>query len=217
LVQIAASLSKDEQAAANKFHFDRDRRRYIISHSTLRKILSQYLRTSDTKIKFTHDKFGKPALESNAVQINFNMSHSGDMALFAIASRKSVGVDIEYIHPIEDLQGVAKSFLSTAEKKEFLDIPEEMQLEAFFRGWTRKEALSKAIGKGISLPLDQVEVGVNPNQDPMLKIGEVNDLNRTDWQLVDLIPSPGYVGALAVENLEMSIRLFTYSKARGNL
>ena len=210
LNQIKSSLSDDEHDAAKKFHFERDRTRYVMSHGILRKILSQYLSMPPDEIRFTRDEFGKPLLETNPGEIKFNLSHSESMALFSFTQSSSIGVDIEHIHPIKDIHLIAKSFLSSEEMEAFLEIPKEMQQGSFFRVWTRKEALSKAIGTGISMPLEQLEVGVNPEESPVLKISNRELLEPANWQLVDLNPAHNYVGAVAVENSEISLSLYTY-------
>jgi 4'-phosphopantetheinyl transferase len=210
LNQIKTSLSKDEHIIANKFHFKHDRHRYMLSHGILREILSQYLFITPESICFSRDETGKPVLEPNPGQIQFNMSHSGEMALFAFTQRHTVGVDIEHVHPIKDLEATAKLFLSSTEMNPFLNLPQKMRLESFFRAWTRKEALTKAMGRGLAMPLDQLEVGVNPMQRSMFKLSELDGISQETWQLVDLTPAHHYVGALAMQSVEVSLCFFTY-------
>jgi len=210
LFQIKTYLSEDEVEISSKFHFERDRTRYVISHGILRKILSQYLTTPPETICFVRDEFGKPVLETNPKDLKFNLSHSEDMALFAFTRSYPIGVDIEYIHPIKDIQLIAKSFLSSEEMKAFLKLPKNIQPDSFFRVWTRKEALTKAIGTGITVPLEQLEVGVNPEESPRLKFSQTNNLKHTNWKLVDLYPADDYIATVAVEIPEISLSLFTY-------
>jgi len=210
LNQIKTRLSEDEHVIANQFHYKRDRDRYVLSHGILREILSQYLFIAPEAICFSRSETGKPVLETNPRQIQFNMSHSGEMALFAFSQGRAVGVDIEHVHSIKDLEATAKSFLSPSEMKAFLNLPSKMKLESFLRTWTRKEALSKAIGRGLRMPLEDLDVGLYPNDTHLDKRSE-KDEAQTDWHVLDLTPADEYVGALAAESFEGRLHLFTYS------
>jgi 4'-phosphopantetheinyl transferase len=212
LDRLASTLSAKEIETARSFHFEHDRKRYILSHEILREILSRYLNLSPEEIGFLKDAFGKPTLTNNFLAVNFNISHAEDMALFAFTRHQPVGVDIERTHEINSLQDVAATFMSAAELEAFHELPVELQLKGFFRVWTRKEALIKALGKGMSMPLTRVEVGIDSKRSRTLTLEDHDDRSQVDWRIVDLDPSPNYVGAVVFSQPGDSLRLFTYSE-----
>jgi 4'-phosphopantetheinyl transferase len=201
-------LSPDEIKVATNFFFERDRRRYINSRGTLRSILSRYLSSDPQEISFVRGPYGKPSLEPHPQHIAFNLSHSQELALFAFTVSHRIGIDVECILPLDDIEQIAEFFLSPTEREALAQLPEEIRLKGFYAAWTRKEAFTKALGAGIGNAWDKFEVNVSPNEEPaIIKIsGDIDE--GSNWQLVELEPAPGFVANLAVETSEISLRLF---------
>lgn len=196
-------LSPDERARARRFRFERDRQRFVVGRGSLRVILGDYLNSPPEKLQFEYGEHGKPALaaESPSQTLCFNLAHSGDLALYAVTQGRKIGIDLELIHPVPDAQQLAEQFFSLLERAELDALPLDRQLEAFFSGWTRKEAYLKARGDGLAYPLDQFSVSMSPENPARLLKGKDGPQELSRWSLQSLTPAPapGYVAALAVE------------------
>src|SRR5438046_3961564 len=149
LTAFAETLSVGERQRAERFQFDRDRKRFIVRHGLLRMILGRYLNLEPARLSFTCESRGKPALAGilDGRTLHFNLSHSDGLALFAVARRFALGVDVERIRPIPEIDQIAGKFFSTRESATLNALPAEQKLEAFFNCWTRKEAYLKATGE----------------------------------------------------------------------
>jgi 4'-phosphopantetheinyl transferase len=194
-------LSDAERAQADRFHFDSDRQRYILAHGVLRTILGNYLQTSPEDLRFDLNDFGKPSLAGGtaARHVQFNLSHSGDLVLVAVALDRAIGVDVELIRPELTGEDVARHYFSSREVADLRAVPAELRPYAFFTCWTRKEAYIKATGMGLSLPLDEFSVSLRPGE-PARLIWAAGDAGAPQrWSLTALDPGDGYVGALAVD------------------
>jgi 4'-phosphopantetheinyl transferase len=195
-------LSPDEQARARRFRFEREQRRFIVGRGLLRVILSRYLNFPPEKLQFKYGEYGKPALETGAHTLCFNLAHSGELALYALTANLEIGIDLEQIHPIPDVQQLAEQFFSPMERAELAALPPDRKLDAFFSGWTRKEAYLKARGDGLIYPLDQFSVSMASEKPARLLSVKDAPEKLSRWSLQSLVPAPapGFVGALAVEN-----------------
>jgi 4'-phosphopantetheinyl transferase len=200
LDEYSALLSDDELARAQRFRFEQEQRRFVVARGLLRTILGCYLNLSPQKLKFKYGPYGKPelALESSWQRLSFNLSHSGNLVLYAITSELELGIDLEQIHPIPDVQQLAEQFFSALERAELDAQPAQRKLEVFFSGWTRKEAYLKARGDGLVYPLDQFSVAMAPEKPARLLEVKDNPQELARWSLQALSPAPGYVAALAV-------------------
>jgi 4'-phosphopantetheinyl transferase len=194
-------LSADELQRAARFHFPRDRRRYTVARGVLRHILGRYLRRPPSELRFRYSAYGKPALADAFAdaEVRFNVSHSHEMALFAVTSGREVGVDIEYLGREIRGEEIAERFFSAHERANLRALPAEMRHQAFFNCWTRKEAYIKAHGEGLSLPLDQFDVSLAPGEPAALLATRSDPQEALRWSLQTLTPGPSYVAALAVE------------------
>jgi len=192
-------LSQEERKRAERFRFDRHRTRFVVQHGRLREILGGYLDMAPQEISFQKGRGGKPAVAGENPLIRFNLSHSGDHALYAMVYGREVGVDVEVIRPKPKAAALVNRFFSPNEKKAFQKLDPREQLSAFFAGWTRKEAYVKAIGKGLRFPLDRFDVSLKPgDEDALLRVnGEPAEAKR--WSLRDIDLGPGFRAALAVE------------------
>jgi 4'-phosphopantetheinyl transferase len=198
---LQSILTPDEQARAERFHFKRDRDRFIVAHGLLRVILARYVGTNPENLRFCHSLYGKPFLVTASGQemLNFNLSHSQGLALYAITRNREIGVDLEYVRTDFACEQVAERFFSPREKATLRSLPEEIKYEAFFACWTRKEAYIKARGEGLSLPLDQFDVSMSPGEPALLLYTGGDPQETSRWSLRELKPSTGYAAALAVE------------------
>lgn len=153
-------LHADEQARAKRFHFDLHRQRFIITRAMLRRILHNYLSIAPNDIVFSYGPQGKPFIVNNALNLTFNLSHSDEMAVIAITKNYDIGVDIEKIKEA-DHEGVVKRFFSHQEYLQFMDCAAHERILKFYRIWSRKEALIKAVGAGLFVPLDNFSVSLS--------------------------------------------------------
>lgn len=197
---LEATLSQDESERAARFHFPADRDRFIIAHGCLRDVLSRYLHCQPLELSFSIGEYGKPALNSDA-GIDFNLAHSGDYILIAIAHRRRVGVDVERIRKGISSSAIAQQYFSKVEVAELQELPIEEREIAFFTCWTRKEAYIKAQGMGLTLPLESFDVSLAPNEPAILRATRPYSDEASRWTLYSLQIDPLYEAAIAVENM----------------
>lgn len=195
---LLKTLGLEERCRARRFHFDKDRRDFVVARGFLRSILSRYLEVEAADLRFCYGPYGKPAIDVKQNRgVRFNLSHSHRMALYAVTRKREVGIDIEYIQPDCATQEIARRFFSAFEFDVFRALPLEARLTAFFKCWTRKEAYIKATGKGLSLPLNGFDVSVAPGEPATLLRTSEDEPQR--WFLSDLDPQLGYAAAIVVE------------------
>jgi 4'-phosphopantetheinyl transferase len=201
LQSLQQTLSTDECTKAEAFRFPKDRSQFIVSRGALRAILSRYLNLNPRILRFDYNPYGKPSLiaAQGGNILRFNLSHSRTMALIAITKNRDIGVDIEGINPNFPCLEIAEKFFSPLENSVLRSLPEHLQLTAFFTCWTRKEAYIKAVGKGLSIPLNQFDVSLAPGEPAALLNVEENPEEASKWSLIELIPSSDMVAAIAVE------------------
>jgi 4'-phosphopantetheinyl transferase len=200
-------LTPAESARAARFNTDRLRHLYELSQGNLRLLLAHRLACPLHEIQLTSGHNGKPALAGDS-NLRFNKSDAGDLALYAFTTDCDLGVDLEQITELPDLEQVAHQHFSPEETHELLALADPGQRrDAFYRCWTRKEAYVKAVGGGLSIPLDQFQVAFIPGADArFIRIGN-DPAAASAWQLHALEPAPGYVGALAYEAATRPVRL----------
>jgi 4'-phosphopantetheinyl transferase len=204
LEKFRETLEEQELDRASRFHFEKHRRHFTAGRGVLRQLLSQYLGTKPEQLRLSYGAYGKPALngEHKDSRLRFNMSHSHEVALFAFAEDRELGVDVEHIRTDFASEEVARRFFSRREVETFNALPRHDQVAAFFKCWTRKEAFIKVIGKGLSQPLDKFDVTLG--QPAALLWVSGDDASR--WSLYDLEVGGDYAGALAVEGQVSRIR-----------
>ncbi|MEH2107942.1 4'-phosphopantetheinyl transferase HetI [Nostoc sp.] len=204
LQNLAATLSSDETARAERFYFQEHRQRFIAGRGILRTILGSYLGIQPLHVEFNYQHRGKPVLADKFAdsRLAFNLSHSQGLGLCAVNCTRPIGVDLEYIRPMSDLEALAKRFFLPREYETLRSLSPNQQQEVFFRYWTCKEAYLKATGDGIS-QLEQVEVSLTPTEPAKLQISE-------DWSLFELVPANNYVAAVAVENFGWDLKCWQY-------
>src|SRR5215469_7030655 len=196
----ARVLTFEELARAARFHFERDRRRWIATRATVRDLLARYTGVPADSLRFHLGPHGKPSLEApNGTGLEFNVSHSGELALCAVSRGLAVGVDVEAIRPEFASLSLARRFFAPAEGAALAALPQHEQTEAFFACWSRKEAYIKARGTGIALGLDRFEVSLTPGRPPALLATHDEPDAAERWKLVALAPGDGYAGALVTD------------------
>ena len=182
---LQALLSVDELRRASRFRFDRDAANFVARRGILRLILATYTGVSPSQLIFSYNQFGKPALDGRFCDTRFSVSHSGELAVYAFARRRDLGVDVEHLgqRPLE-ISRIAGSFFSERQVAALNDTPADRQEEVFLHLWTQLEARGKARGIGIGQ--------CNPSSNELSAFGGKCLSYRS------LVPSPGYVVALAV-------------------
>lgn len=197
-------LSEDEKLRANRFVKPSDRQKFIAARATLRKLLGEFLGIEAKEIVFSESAYKKLELQASQQKnhkLEFNLSHSHDLALFAFAYQNPVGIDLEYIHPTKNFLEIAQKFFTKNEFKSICNLPKELQLQAFFNCWSRKEAFTKALGLGLNYDLAKFEIA---SENYKSKISKINlkifdeNLVSQNWSLFALNIDPNYASALAV-------------------
>jgi len=194
-----AILSPDEVARAEQLRKEKDRKRFVVARGILRKILSVILDVPPSVVRFETTIHGKPVLAAEYARagIQFNLSHSHDLALYAVTQSRRIGIDLEYIREIDALN-VAEHFFSREESDNLRCLPADQQRAAFFTCWTRKEAYIKAIGEGLARSLQSFEVSILPDKPELLWCeNDPAEINR--WSFANVSPSADYAATLAVE------------------
>ena len=204
------TISPDEQARARKLRFRDDARRFIVARGALRAILASYTRLTPYDLKFDYSSFGKPRVAVEPGQPgtypSFNLSHSGELAVYAVGLQHQIGIDIEQVRPQIAGDRIAEHYFSPQEVHALRQLPPDEQASAFFRCWTRKEAYIKARGEGLSVPLNSFDVTLRSDEAAALLsvAGKRDEASRWSLHAVDV--APGYEAAVAVEGELSSIR-----------
>lgn len=199
-----STLSADERQRAQRFRFDRDRRHFVSARGVLRNILGRYLQKSPAAISFDYNDYGKPAISSSQGP-RFNVSHSNGAALYVFSLSREVGVDVELLRDDVTILEIAEGIFAASEIDALRSLPSGQQVQGFFNCWTRKEAYIKALGEGLTHPLDRFAVSLAPNE-PAHLLNTVDD----GWSLIDVSPFPAYAGAVAVSGTNPEIHCWDW-------
>lgn len=199
-------LSLDEKAKANKYLFAKDRDNFVMARGVLRIILSDYIDIAPREIRFSYNCYGKPALNtpSGHKYVNFNVSHSGRIALVAIAIEQEVGVDVESIGEKSSILETAQLFFSPAENTMLSQCPSHLKKDFAFGIWTRKEAVLKAVGLGFAYPPHRLTVSTGGSEPERVEIMTEPGREKS-WSIANLTTAEGYRAALAVEGAIIKI------------
>jgi len=196
--RFRATLGRDELARAGRFHFERHRNHFIAAHGQVRATLGQYLGRPASALRFRLGAKGKPYLAAEPPELQFNLAHSGELALLAVHPSADAGVDIEFHRDGVAGERIAERFFSAAEVKALRSLPKPDREAAFFRCWTRKEAFLKANGKGLSFGLNQFSVSFLPGEPAALLETPFDPAEAKRWSLFHLDVRPGYTAAAVV-------------------
>jgi 4'-phosphopantetheinyl transferase len=180
----AAMLSESEKQRASRFTFERDRKRFIAARATLRRLLAARLGVQPEEVELVYGRHGKPALGGQFAHsgLRFNVSHCDDLAVYAFARGREVGVDVEAVRWFADADDVAARFFSDTENKAYAALDSLDKPSGFFNCWTRKEAFIKAIGDGLNHPLQSFDA-----------------TRVSGWEIESFVPAPGFIAAVATE------------------
>ena len=203
-------LAGDERQKAADFLFEGDRKRFVVARGILRALLGCYLGRHPGSLGFDYTQYGKPQLAGDS-EIRFSTSHSHGLILLAFARGRDVGVDIERVRADLDFEGIAARCFSPGEMASLHSLRNGLRERAFFARWTRKEALAKAEGKGLALPLRRFDVTLLAARAMVLDT-HGHPLGPTKWTLQELAPDPGYVAALAVEGKGSRLSCWQYAE-----
>lgn len=199
-------LSLDEKERSQRFHFAEDQNHYILGRGLLRTLLGSYINMEPAQIEFNYGKYGKPALKSRSdLGVEFNLAHSNDLILYAIGRHARVGIDIEYIRPMPDMDNFAQHFFSADEITMIGSLSGRAKEEAFFKLWTCKEAFLKAHGNGLATPLDQVEISLSNNGTANLESIDADKEKARHWHLKIFTPMQDYQAAIAIDGHDRQI------------
>lgn len=212
LQTLSRTLSPDETERAAKFFFQRDRDHFVVARGVLRTILGGYLKVAPARLRFVYDEYGKPALSEipGESSLSFNLSHSHGLALYGLTLEGKIGIDIEHVREDFDFDRIAEQFFAPREVEMLRALPLNMRREGFFNCWTRKEAYIKAIGHGLSLPLDEFVVSLAPGEPAALLSITDTAQEAFRWSIKDLIPEPGYVAAVVVEGQDWQLAFWQW-------
>lgn len=188
LAALHGTLSPAETARAGRFLREPERRRFTAAHGQVREILGGLTGLPPAGLRFEQNPQGKPFLVQG--EPHFNLSHSAELGLLAVAMGRELGVDLEWMDREIDYTNIARRFFAPAEITALEALPPDAQAQGFFNGWTRKEAYIKARGLGLAIPLDSFTVSLGPGDAPILDV--------PGWSLYAPQPAPGYTAALAL-------------------
>jgi 4'-phosphopantetheinyl transferase len=193
-------LSPEEKLRAERFIAPMARQHFVATRGLLRMLLGGYLAADLKTIAFRFSTKEKPGLSSPYAEskIEFNVSHSGGVALLAFTRGREIGVDVEQVRQGRDVDAIARRFFSLEEQKQFASVAAEEKYDAFSRCWTRKEAYIKAKGDGLSLPLGQFDVSLQAGASDALRATRPDAAEAKRWSLCEVPAGAGYIGALCV-------------------
>jgi 4'-phosphopantetheinyl transferase len=206
LGQLESTLSLEEKARADRFHFAKDRNQFVVARGLLRRLLGRYLHQDPSALEFSYSEFGKPALSGRDAPcaLCFNLSHSSGLVVYAFAKGRNLGIDVEQVRPESAGEDIARRYFSAREVSDLRTSPPEARVEGFFHCWTRKEAYLKATGMGLQTPLDGFSVSLLPDE-PAQFHGGVD----SRWHLAAFHPAEGYVAAVVYDGAPCSIKYFS--------
>ncbi|HOB52003.1 MAG TPA: 4'-phosphopantetheinyl transferase superfamily protein [Acidobacteriota bacterium] len=197
LAAAAASLSPDERERVARLRLPAHRDAFVAARIFLRRVLARCLDADAAALRFGTTAHGKPYLVELSAPLHFNLAHSGSVALLAVAVDATVGVDVERVRINLDLDGIARRFFRSEESAALDALPAAQRTEAFFAVWTRKEALLKALGKGIAGGVDRYGVTVDPGSPARVLAAAGGPGEAARWWVADLAAGPGYRAAVA--------------------
>lgn len=213
LLPFLGILEKRERHQGARFRLERDRKRFLTKRFILKKLLSLYLDTPPQFIRFGHNQHGKPHLiqPTHDTSLQFSTSHSQGLALIVVARQRNLGVDLESIQSLPEIDALLSRWFPRSEAMILQNLATQEKHLAFYRLWTLKEAYLKALGQGLGGP--QQIVDFFPQAlghyagDAFARIGP--------WTLQVLTPAPHFIAALAVEGGDYRLSCFEWGAATG--
>ena len=194
-------LSFEEKKRAQRFHFGKHRNRFIVCHGLLRILLSQYVGIEPQRIQIIQGKKGKPELSGSNKEknIRFSLSYSINVGLIAVTQGREIGVDIEFKNRFYDYEEIIENFFSEKEKHLCHYQHERNKIDSFYLLWTKKEALVKAFGAGLIIPLSSFNVSLLDSEIVTLPAVEGFFDNKSRWQVNVIDFSTDFKACWAIE------------------
>ncbi len=197
-----ALLSDEEQARQRRFHFEKDRHRYLVTRALVRSTLSRYAGLAPLDWRFETNAYGKPSIAHDSPELrrlSFNLSHTDECVVLAVADRLALGVDVEKAVPRFSVQDLAQRFFAPSEAQDLMSLPPAQESRRFFEYWTLKEAYIKARGMGLSIPLDRFSVDLSGEREIRLRVEDGQPDRAQDWQMWQWRDEAEHLLALCVE------------------
>ena len=204
-------LNEKELIRTKTYRFQKDHDTFVVTRSVLRLLLGRYLTSDPRKLDFKYGKNGKPFLEGKHAPIEFNVSHSGSLAIIGVVKGYPLGVDVEYMKPDLNFLELAQDFFSLGEIQKLKSLPENQLQVAFYRCWTRKESFIKAKGIGLGYPLDAFSVSLESDHKAELEDTSMDPIEKERWNMFSFIPKENYRAAIAVDHHCRKYKLFDWT------
>jgi 4'-phosphopantetheinyl transferase len=205
-------LSEKEKERASRFVREIDKTHYILRTGILKKLITRYSGLQPENLQLSYGPYGKPTLDHaiNVAHLCFNMSESSGHALYAFTQNREIGVDIEQIRDIPEMEHIVRLHFSEAERAVFASLLAQEKIKSFFNVWTRKEALIKALGGGLSIPLTKLDLSFSSGKPRTFISGDEVLNHRAQWTIQDVSPSPECAAAVAVEGSGFTIKCWNW-------
>lgn len=205
---LTSHLSAEETARAARFRMPEDRRRFAVCRGILRELLGVYLRCPPADVVISSSKNKKPCVngDPSSGSVCFNLSHSGELAAYAFAQGRELGIDIELFRENIDFADIAERYFADREKMQIRTAPPDLRQQRFFECWTRQEAYLKALGEGLPL-LDQLRGAHSAAAKPE---------DPREWSHYTFTPSPVHAGALVAEGRDHQLRFWTWKPEKSD-
>jgi 4'-phosphopantetheinyl transferase len=209
LDQHLSILDEEERCRAARFHFDRDRDLFILARASLRRLLARYTGADPAQIQFKQNPYGKLFIDHPVSSVRFNVAHSGDCIVHAIAQGTEVGVDVEVLRNSGELASIS-SYFASGEQAWLLAADAQARDTGFFTLWTCKEAYIKALGRGLSKPLNSFEVSLADGGKPRILSDSEDNAHLNSWRLMLFEPRRNVLGCVAVDVASTLVELRDY-------
>jgi 4'-phosphopantetheinyl transferase len=198
LHEAEARLSRTERLRAARFAREPDRRRFVVARWWLRQLIGERLEVRPETVDLACAERGKPALAPPLAHsgLRFNVSHCDDLAVYAFARGREIGVDVEALRALPDADDVAARFFSPREYDAYRSLEPELRPLGFFNCWTRKEAFIKALGDGLYYPLERFDVSLAPDDPARILRVATTPGERCGWRIESFSPAAGFVAAV---------------------
>lgn len=207
-------LSDEEKKGIDKIKLQGVRDKRVTSKAIVKDIISKYLGINSDQIKYSYNRFGKPVLPENINLpcLNFNISHSENLGIIALVKKNQIGVDVERLIDLTDIDDIIILCFSKNEQRLFKDLEGLEKTRLFYKIWTGKEAFIKAVGKGFSFPLENISFGLNINKEIM--ISEISDFqeNLNNWHVYNFTPEENYTSTIVVNLNSFLIEKFSWNQ-----
>ena len=214
LARLARVLSEEERSRAERFRFPVHRDRFVAGRGIQRLLLARYLDADPASLVYRAARHGKPEFAGPLADrgLRFNVSNAGDRMLLGVTMERELGVDLEEVRPMSDALPIARRFFSAAENEVFAVVTEEERDAAFFACWTRKEAFIKAVGDGLTMPLDSFDVTLRRGEPARLICTRPDPAEAARWTLREVDAGPGWAAAIVVAGRDVELRMFDWGR-----